>query len=184
MCSLAPSARTSVLDSIAYIIDTSCNIVFLLIRLELRQHPTNLAYISSRLRGWPIVLKTSESIWRYPVFAFICYVSIHLKNSATVVRPAPEELPIRIRTTSFRGCGFCRNKEVRAFGTRENCPRFARQKVTHQSVTCVVGVDALRGDWTTTRQDLARAKQFEKAFWNVASYFFRSAKGITRLRRG
>jgi hypothetical protein len=27
------------------------------------------------------------------VFAFICYVSIHLKISATVVRFAPEELP-------------------------------------------------------------------------------------------
>jgi hypothetical protein len=40
--------------------------------------------------GWPIVLKTSESIWRYPVFAFICYVSIHLEISATVVRSAPE----------------------------------------------------------------------------------------------
>jgi hypothetical protein len=74
--------------------------VFLLIELELRQHPTNLAYISSRLLGLPIVLKTSESIWLYPVFAFVCYVSIHLEISATVVRSAPEELPIRIRTTS------------------------------------------------------------------------------------
>jgi hypothetical protein len=45
MCSLAPSARTSVFDSIAGIIDTSCKIVFLLIQLELRQHPTNLAYL-------------------------------------------------------------------------------------------------------------------------------------------
>jgi hypothetical protein len=43
--------------------------------------------------------------------------------------------------------------------------------VTHQSVAGVVGVDALRGHWTTTRQGLARAKQFEKAFWDVASYF-------------
>src|SRR5258708_39934014 len=50
--------------------------------------------------------KTSEFIWLYPVFAFICYVSIHLEISATVVRSAPEELPIRIRTTSFRGCGI------------------------------------------------------------------------------
>src|ERR1700751_612154 len=32
----------------------------------------------------PIVPKTSESIWLYPVFAFICYVSIHLEISATV----------------------------------------------------------------------------------------------------
>jgi hypothetical protein len=32
----------------------------------------------------PIVLKTSESIWLYPVFAFVCYVSIHLEISATV----------------------------------------------------------------------------------------------------
>jgi hypothetical protein len=38
------------------------------------------------------------------MFAFIRYVSIHLKISATVVRSAPEELHIRIRTTSFRGC--------------------------------------------------------------------------------
>jgi hypothetical protein len=32
------------------------------------------------LPGLPIVLKTSESIWLYPVFAFVCYVSIHLEN--------------------------------------------------------------------------------------------------------
>ena len=70
------------------------------------QHPTNLAYISSRLLGLPIVLKTSESIWLYPAFAFVCYVSIHLEISATVVRSAPEEFPIRIRTTSFRTCGI------------------------------------------------------------------------------
>src|ERR1700733_3485488 len=82
MCSLAPSARTSAFDSIAGIIDTSCNIVFLLIQLELRQHPTNLAYISSRLLGWPITLKTSEPIRRYSMFAFIFYVSIHLEISA------------------------------------------------------------------------------------------------------
>jgi hypothetical protein len=36
-------------------------------------------------------LKTSESIRLYPVFAFVCYVSIHLEISATVVRSAPEE---------------------------------------------------------------------------------------------
>ena len=52
------------------------------------------------------VLNTSESIWRYPVFVFICYVSVHLEISATVVRPPPEERPIRVRTTSFRGCGI------------------------------------------------------------------------------
>jgi hypothetical protein len=45
-------------------------------------------------------------MWRYSMFAFICYVSIHLEISATVVRSAPEELPIRIRTTSFRDCGI------------------------------------------------------------------------------
>ena len=56
--------------------------------------------------GCPIVLKTSEPIWRYPVFAFICYVSIHLEISATMVRFTPEELPIQIRTTSFRTCGL------------------------------------------------------------------------------
>jgi hypothetical protein len=67
-------------------------LVSLLFQLELRSHPTNLAYISSRLLGWPIVLKTSESIWRYPVFAFICYVSIPLEISATVVRSAPGKL--------------------------------------------------------------------------------------------
>lgn len=32
-------------------------LVFFLIHLELRRHPTNLAYISSRLLGWSIVLK-------------------------------------------------------------------------------------------------------------------------------
>src|SRR5271170_5728642 len=68
-CSMALSARTSFFDLIAGTIDASCDIVFLLIQLELRKHPTNLAYISSRLRGWPIVLNKSESIWRYPVFA-------------------------------------------------------------------------------------------------------------------
>jgi hypothetical protein len=45
-------------------------------------------------------------MWRYPVFAFICYVSIHLEIFATVVLSAPEKLPIRIRTTNFRGCGM------------------------------------------------------------------------------
>jgi hypothetical protein len=40
------------------------------------------------------------------MFAFIFYVSIHLEISATVVRSAPGELPFRIRTTSFRGCGI------------------------------------------------------------------------------
>jgi hypothetical protein len=43
-------------------------------------------------------------MWRYPLFAFICCVSIHLEISAMAVRSAPEELPIRIRTTSFRSC--------------------------------------------------------------------------------
>jgi len=33
-------------------------LVFFLIQLELRRHPTNLAYISSRLRGRPIVPKS------------------------------------------------------------------------------------------------------------------------------
>ncbi|HYZ73569.1 MAG TPA: hypothetical protein VE641_10865, partial [Chthoniobacterales bacterium] len=66
--------------------------VFVPIQPELRSHPTNFGCISSRLRGWLIALKPSESIWRYPVFAFICYVSIHLAISATVVRSAPEEL--------------------------------------------------------------------------------------------
>jgi hypothetical protein len=76
-------------------------LVFFLIHLELRRHPTNLAYISSRLLGWSIVLKTSEPIWRYPVFAFICYVSIHLEISAAVVRSAPEELPKRRRKATI-----------------------------------------------------------------------------------
>jgi hypothetical protein len=40
----------------------------------------DLAYISSRLLGLPIVLKTSESIRLSPVFAFVCYVSIHPEN--------------------------------------------------------------------------------------------------------
>src|ERR1700722_3582885 len=49
--SMAPSARTFFFDLVASIIDAACNIVFLLIQLELRQYPTNLAYISSRLLG-------------------------------------------------------------------------------------------------------------------------------------
>jgi hypothetical protein len=51
-------------------------------------------------------LRTSESIWRHPMFAFICYVSIHPDIFATVVRSAPEKVPIRIGTTSFRDCGI------------------------------------------------------------------------------
>jgi hypothetical protein len=77
---------------VAGINDATCNIAFLLIQLELRQHQTDLAYISSRLLGWPIALKTSQSIWLYPVFAFIRYVSIHLDISATVLRSAAEKL--------------------------------------------------------------------------------------------
>jgi hypothetical protein len=56
--------------------------------------------------GCPIVLKASESIWRYPVFAFICCVSIHLEISATVVRSAPEELP---NLCSFRKASAARS---------------------------------------------------------------------------
>jgi hypothetical protein len=103
---MAPNARTSFFDLVAGIIDASCNIVFLLIQLERRQHPTNLAYISSRLRGRPIALNTSESIWRYPMFASICYVSLHLEISATVVRSAPEELP---NLCSFRKASAARS---------------------------------------------------------------------------
>jgi hypothetical protein len=51
--------------------------------VSFRQAVMNFAYILSRLRGWPIVLKTSESIWCK--FAFICYVSIHLEISAAVL---------------------------------------------------------------------------------------------------
>jgi hypothetical protein len=40
------------------------------------------------------------------MFAFIRYVSIHLEISATVLRSPPQQFPIRIRTTSFRGCGI------------------------------------------------------------------------------
>jgi hypothetical protein len=40
------------------------------------------------------------------MFAFSCYVSIHLESSAMVVRSAPEKVPIRIGTTSFRDCGI------------------------------------------------------------------------------
>jgi hypothetical protein len=40
------------------------------------------------------------------MFAFVCYVSIHLEISATVMRSAPEELSIRIRTISSGGCGI------------------------------------------------------------------------------
>jgi hypothetical protein len=40
------------------------------------------------------------------MFADIRYISIHLEISATVGAIAPEELPIRIRTTSFGGCGI------------------------------------------------------------------------------
>src|ERR1700733_12561156 len=42
MRSLAPSARTSVCDLVAGNNDAACNIVFLLIQLERRQHPTDL----------------------------------------------------------------------------------------------------------------------------------------------
>jgi hypothetical protein len=74
--------------------------------------------------------------------------------------------------------------------------RVCSPKVTHQSVAGVGGVDALRGHWTATRQDLARAKQPENAFWNVASHFSIPRRAFhaygvddtrakpTRLRRG
>jgi hypothetical protein len=116
---------------VAGINDATCKIVFLLIQLELRQHPTDLACISSRLLGWPIVLKTSQSIWLYPVFAFIRYVSIHLDISATMLRSAPEKLvsaaadavmtrpALRGQTTGVlsgenRHIWYCRDEEVRA----------------------------------------------------------------------
>jgi hypothetical protein len=31
---------------------------------------------------------------------------------------------------------------------------------------------------STARQDLARAKQFEKTFWNVANYFFTPRRAL------
>jgi hypothetical protein len=49
--SMVSSARTSFFDLVAGIVDASSNIVFLLIQVELRQRPTDLAYISSRLLG-------------------------------------------------------------------------------------------------------------------------------------
>jgi hypothetical protein len=50
------------------------------------------------------------------VFAFICYVSIHPEISATVLRSAPEELPIRgsASTTSERAMGTRMTHTVRA----------------------------------------------------------------------
>jgi len=48
--------------------------------------------------------------------------------------------------------------------------RVCSLKVTDQSVSGVGGVDALRGHRITARQELARAKRLEKAFWSVASY--------------
>ena len=105
-------------------------LVFFLIHLELRRHPTNLAYISSRLLGWSIVLKTSEPIWRYPVFAFICYVSIHLEISATVVRSAPEELPKR------RPQGHNRRHNRSSCSHRNRC-------------CCSDGVDETCSSWQT-----------------------------------
>jgi hypothetical protein len=75
--SFAPSARTSVFDMGACIIDACCKIVFLLRRTELRPLPLAPETITVQLE-LPIVLNPSESIARYPVFAFLRYVSIHL----------------------------------------------------------------------------------------------------------
>jgi len=36
----------------------------------------------AHLTGWPVVLKTSESIWRYPMFAFIGY---HLDQNRSAI---------------------------------------------------------------------------------------------------
>src|ERR1700722_8005972 len=105
-----------------------------LVRLLL-QDPTNLAYISSRLLGLPIVLKTSESIWLYPVFAFVCYVSIHLEISATVVRSALQEFPIRIRTTSFRGCGFIATRTSKRRDIEWEVRRVCR--IAHEKLKCI-----------------------------------------------
>src|ERR1700759_270787 len=82
------------------------HLAFALFNLNFVSIQQILPAFSSRLLGWPIVLKTSESIWRYPVFAFICYVSIHLEISATVVRSAPEELP---NLCSFRKVSAARS---------------------------------------------------------------------------
>ena len=92
-------------------------------------------------------LRTSESIWRHPMFAFICYVSIHLEISAMVVRSAPEKVHIRIGTTSFRDCGigqgsvfafsFCHLYKAPA-GTRQR-----RYLAAYRKARAVVAVSTL-----------------------------------------
>jgi hypothetical protein len=80
--SMAPSVRISFFDLVAGIIDASCNIVFLLIQLELRKHPTNLALhfvaiagianrpkdIRIHLGGIPcsLLAVTFQFIWKFP----------------------------------------------------------------------------------------------------------------------
>lgn len=61
-----------------------------------------LAFPILKLRGWLIVLKTSESIWQCPVFAFICCVSIHLENLCDGGAICSRRTPIGIRSTSIR----------------------------------------------------------------------------------
>jgi hypothetical protein len=68
--------------------------------------------------------------------------------------------------------------------------------MTQQFVAEIVGVDVLRGSRRITWLDLARAKQFEKAFWDVASFFSAPRRALhasgmddrrpnpARLRRG
>jgi AraC-like DNA-binding protein len=96
-------ARTSFFDSVAGTIDSSCKMVFLLIQLELGPHPIAPKFPMQNWK-WPSVLRTSESTWRYLVFAVICHVSIHLESSATVPIFVPFHRPQRVRHPLHNRC--------------------------------------------------------------------------------
>ena len=74
---------------------------------EISQHPTDLPYISS---GIVVIANRPKNI---RIHLAIFRVRFHLLRFNFIweflrrwVRSAPEELPIRIRTTSFRACGI------------------------------------------------------------------------------
>jgi hypothetical protein len=127
----------------------------------------------------PIVLKTSEFIWRYAVFAFISYVSIHLEISATVVRSAPEELPIS-ESAPQGACGSAGGRSADD-GQRLNDPgdgleNNGRHVLTYADLrACYRGVD---GRPPTREIELHLTGNMERFIWGFNGQKFSSAKPI------
>ena len=82
-------------------------LVFFLIQLELRRHPTNLAYMSSRLRltNRPKNIRIHLAVSRVRFYLLRFNSSGNFCGGGAI---CSRELPIRICTTSFRVCGIGR----------------------------------------------------------------------------